>query len=89
MTGGLLGCVPPCRRRAKTCVPAVIGVALIAWTVVLLGLSLRPNARGRRLMRHHRYRVTLRLWITYQPTAGRARSVGFYGLHPPQKRRAS
>ncbi len=52
-------------------------------------LTLRPNARGRRLMRHHRYRVTLRLWVTYQPTAGRARSIGFYGLHPPQKRRAS
>ena len=52
-------------------------------------LTLRPNARGRRLMRHHRYRVTLRLWVTYQPTAGRARSIGFYGLHPPHKRRAS
>ena len=39
MTGDLLGCVPPCRRRAKTCVPAVIGLALIAWTVVLLGLG--------------------------------------------------
>jgi hypothetical protein len=52
-------------------------------------LMLRANARGRRLMRHHRYRVTLRLWVTYQPTAGSARSIGFYGLHPPQKRRAS
>ena len=47
-------------------------------------LTLRPNARGRRLRRHHRYRVTLRLWVTYQPTVGRARSIGFYGLHPPQ-----
>jgi uncharacterized repeat protein (TIGR01451 family) len=51
-------------------------------------LTLRPNARGRRLMRQHRYRVTLRLWVTYQPTTGRARSIGFYGLHPPHKRRA-
>jgi len=52
-------------------------------------VTLRPNARGRRLVRHHRYRVTLRLWVTYQPAAGRARSIGFYGLHPAKRRRAS
>ena len=39
MTGDLLRCVQPCRRRAKTCVPAVIGMALIAWTLVLVGLG--------------------------------------------------
>jgi uncharacterized repeat protein (TIGR01451 family) len=52
-------------------------------------VTVRPNARGRRLVRHHRYRVTLRLWVTFQPTAGNARSIGFYGLHPASRRRGS
>ena len=39
------------------------------------------NARARRLVAHHRYRVTLRLWVSYTPTAGNPRSIGFYGLH--------
>jgi len=49
-----------------------------------LHLPIRPNARGRRLVRHHVYRVTLRLWVSYTPTAGVSRSAGFYGLHPPR-----
>jgi hypothetical protein len=39
------------------------------------------NARARRLVAHHRYRVTLRLWVSYTPTAGNPKSIGFYGLH--------
>ena len=39
MTGDLLGCVPPCRRRAKSCVPAAILLALIAWTLGLVGFG--------------------------------------------------
>ncbi len=42
-----------------------------------------PNARGHRLVTHHRYRVTLRLWISYTPTHGRQRDIGHYGLHLP------
>ena len=55
----------------------------------ILKVTVRPNSRGRRLIRQHRYRVTLRLWVTYQPTAGSARSIGFYGLHPAKRHRAS
>ena len=39
------------------------------------------STRARRLVAHHRYRVTLRLWVSYTPTAGNPRSIGFYGLH--------
>jgi hypothetical protein len=51
-----------------------------------LHLSVRPNKQGRRLVRHHGYRITLRLWVSYTPTAGRPRSRGFYGLHLPRPR---
>ena len=42
-----------------------------------------PNKRGRRLLQHHTYRVTLRLWVTYTPTRGTQHKRGFYGLHHP------
>jgi hypothetical protein len=41
----------------------------------------QPNARGRRLIRHHTYRVTIRLWLTFTPSGGRSRSEGIYGRH--------
>ena len=43
-----------------------------------------PNARGKRLVLHHTYHAVLRLWVTYTPTGGNQRSVGFYGLHLPK-----
>jgi hypothetical protein len=46
-----------------------------------LKLRVIPNARGRRLVHHHTYRVTLRLWVTYTPKGGKYRKQGFYGLH--------
>jgi WD40 repeat protein len=46
-------------------------------------LLTRANKRGTRLLHHHTYRVTLRVWVTYTPTAGTPRSIGFYNLHPP------
>jgi hypothetical protein len=49
-----------------------------AGTIVV---SVTPNARGRRLVLHHTYRVTLRLWITYTPPGAAPRSIGVYGLH--------
>jgi hypothetical protein len=42
-----------------------------------------PNAAGRRLVMHHRYRVTLRLWISYTPWGGHPGKLGYYGLHLP------
>lgn len=47
----------------------------------IIPLSVMPNPRGRFLVTHHRYRVTLRLWVTYTPVGGGARSRGIYGLH--------
>jgi hypothetical protein len=44
-------------------------------------LVVKPNRRGRRLVSRPRYRVTLRLWVTFTPTEGTQRSTGVYGLH--------
>jgi hypothetical protein len=49
----------------------------------IVRLIVNPNAKGRRLVAHHRYRVTLRLWISYTPVGGRQRAIGYYGLHLP------
>ncbi|OAI39634.1 hypothetical protein AYO39_02645 [Actinobacteria bacterium SCGC AG-212-D09] len=46
-------------------------------------VTVGPNARGRLLVAHHSYPVTLRLWVTYTPLGGEHRSVGLYGLHLP------
>lgn len=46
-------------------------------------LRVPPNGRGRRLVHHHRYEVTLRLWVSYTPEGGLRRSEGFYGLRVP------
>ena len=48
-----------------------------------LTIVVTPSALGRRLVADHRYRVTLRLWISYTPTHGRQRDIGYYGLHLP------
>jgi uncharacterized protein YjbI with pentapeptide repeats len=50
----------------------------------MLNLRVRPNARGRKLVRHHTYRVTLRLWISYTPEGGRPRTIRISGLHLPR-----
>lgn len=52
-------------------------------TAGVIWLRVTSNARGRRLLRHHAYPVTLRLWISYTPTDGSVRSLGYYGLHLP------
>jgi YVTN family beta-propeller protein len=49
-----------------------------------LKLRVTPNKHGKRLVRHHTYRVTLRLWVSYTPTGGRFRKQGFHGLHLPR-----
>jgi large repetitive protein len=48
-----------------------------------LRILVKPTARGRLLVTHHTYRVTLRLWISYTPTGGSQRNIGFAGLHLP------
>jgi hypothetical protein len=48
-----------------------------------LQILVQPNQLGAQLVAHHRYAVTLRLWVTYTPTGGHPRSIGFYGLHLP------
>ena len=52
-------------------------------TAKTIQIVVRPNAKGRRLVNHHRYQVTLRLWVTYTPAGGKSRSIGYYGLHLP------
>jgi len=52
-----------------------------------LRVRVHPNARGNVLVHDHRYRVTLRLWVTFTPTEGHSgSSLGFYGLHLPEPR---
>jgi hypothetical protein len=51
---------------------------------ITIHLTLRPDARGRRLVHHHTYRVALRLWVSFAPTGGRPRSTGFFGLRLPR-----
>ena len=48
-----------------------------------LKITVRPNARGRRLVAHHTYPVTLRVWISYTPRGGHQRNVGYYNVHLP------
>jgi hypothetical protein len=48
-----------------------------------LRVQVKPNLLGRLLMARHRYRVTLRLWVTYKPNGGQPRSTGYYGLRLP------
>jgi nitrous oxidase accessory protein NosD len=40
----------------------------------------KPNARGTRLVKHHRGKVFIRLWVTYTPTGGFAKTIGRLGL---------
>ena len=52
-------------------------------------ITLKPNARDRRLLRRHsqhKYKLTLRLSVTYTPSSGVARTRGFKGLHLPKSR---
>ena len=49
----------------------------VAPSKMTLRLRVRPNAKGRQLVKDHRYSVTLRLWVTYTPTHGLPRSIGY------------
>jgi hypothetical protein len=43
-------------------------------------LTVRPTARGRRLIKHHRKAVRIHVWVSYTPTGGRLRAVGPFAL---------
>ncbi|HXO06807.1 MAG TPA: hypothetical protein VN880_02175, partial [Solirubrobacteraceae bacterium] len=47
-------------------------------------VTVAPNKRGRRLVARHRYRVTLRLWISFTPINGTQRDTGTYHLRVTQ-----
>jgi hypothetical protein len=49
------------------------------WTRIVVA----PNAFGRQLVANPRYRITLRLWVSYIPQHGNQRNFSFYGLHLP------
>ena len=53
-------------------------------TTVLV--TVRPNARGRRLIAHHRFQVRIRLWVTYAVGGHRQGKKGFYGIRLTRKR---
>jgi hypothetical protein len=43
-------------------------------------VHVRPNGRGRHLLRHHRHPVRINLWITFTPSGGAPRQFGIFGL---------
>ena len=49
-----------------------------------LKLCVTSNKHGQQLVRHHTYRVILRLRVSYTPNGARFRREGFYGLHLPR-----
>jgi Glycine rich protein len=60
-----------------------------ATTAGTVRITLKPNSRDRRLLRRHsdhRYKVTLRLSVTYKPSSGVPRTRGFKGLALPKSR---
>ena len=48
-------------------------------------VTVNPNKQGRKLIAHHRYTVTIRLWVTYTPTNGTQRKIGLRGLQITRK----
>jgi hypothetical protein len=47
----------------------------------VIHVEVKPNADGKKLIAHHRYRVVIRLWVSFTPTLGGQRDAGWYGLH--------
>jgi hypothetical protein len=53
---------------------------LVARRAGTIHVTVKPNHRGKLLVKHHTHVLRIRLWITYQPTGGNPRTIGFYGL---------
>jgi hypothetical protein len=43
-------------------------------------VTARPNPHAKSLIAHHRYRVLIRLWVSYTPTGSNQRNTGRYGV---------
>jgi hypothetical protein len=54
----------------------------------VLTVTVRPNARGKKLLAHPAYPIVVRLWVSYTPTLGKQRNDGFYSIHFPSQCRA-
>ena len=55
----------------------------IAKRAQTLRITVKPNAHGRRLVAHHSYLVTLRIWVSFTPRGGRQYNIGYYNVHLP------
>ena len=55
----------------------------IAKRAQTLRITVKPNARGRRLVARHSYRVTLRIWVSFTPRGGQQHNIGYYNVHLP------
>jgi hypothetical protein len=53
----------------------------VAHRATTLRVRVNPSARGQHLVRHPAYRVTLRLWITYNRAGARPLKVGVSNVH--------
>ena len=42
-------------------------------------ITVKPYAKGLRLIKHHSYKVRIRVWVTYIPTGGTQHTIGFEG----------
>ncbi len=42
-------------------------------------ITVKPYAKGLRLIKHHSYKVRIRVWVTYTPTGGTQHTIGFEG----------
>ena len=87
---GTIDVLETASKRSLACVAARQGPApgrcvfararRIAHRAGTLKLRVIPTTRGKRLLRLHSYRVTLRLSVGYTPAGGKERTQGFDGL---------
>lgn len=45
-----------------------------------ISVTVMPNAAGTMLVKHHRHKVRIRLWVTYTPTGGLPATHGILGI---------
>jgi hypothetical protein len=43
-------------------------------------VTVKPNAKGRRLLAHHNYPVRIRLWVTFAAPGHRQGKKGYHGI---------
>jgi hypothetical protein len=47
-------------------------------------LDVAPNRHARRVLAHHRYTITLRVWVTFSAPGERQRKIGYRGIQLPR-----